>query len=626
MRFAVHRLVHKIVLKTNVTPLTISEWRQARQQGMTLADALQAVATRLMPDDPAWILCLGLDAWLEQARVLQQRLAEAEGDLTRFPLFGVPFVIKDNIDVAGLPTTAACPDYTYTATMTAPTVQRLIDAGAILLGKANLDQFATGLVGVRSPYGAVPNPFNPAYISGGSSSGSAVLVSRGIAAFSLGTDTAGSGRVPAAFNNIVGLKPTRGWFSSRGVVPACRSLDCVSVFAQTVEDAALVASVIGSFDDEDAYARPAPALFSAQRMPAAPRLGIPESPSFFGDAQAAAAFARTCDDFRAMGATLVQLDFTALHALAALLYDGPWVAERFAAIEAFMDVGAGDMDPVVRGIIEQARSYSAVDAFKAEYQRAERVRIAQRLMGAVDALLVPSSPSIYRLEDVVADPVRLNTRLGTYTNFVNLMDGCALALPAGFRDDGLPVGVTLIAPTWQDAAVVELGERWQRHAPWTLGTSGRLPPAAAVRPGAPGPATVRLAVVGAHLSGMPLNYQLTERSAVLVEKTQTASHYRFYALPGTVPPKPGLVRGADGAPIEVELWDMPAEAFGSFVALIPAPLGIGTLTLADGREVKGFICESWAAEGARDITEFGGWRAFMAAERAAAQAKEAAHV
>lgn len=614
------------MLKTNVIPLTITEWRQASQQGMTLADALHAVAARLTPDDAAWILCLGLDAWLAQASALQQRLADADGDLGRFPLFGVPFVVKDNIDVDGLTTTAACPDYGYTATASAPAVQRLIDAGAILLGKANLDQFATGLVGVRSPYGAVPNAFNPAYISGGSSSGSAVLVARGIAAFSLGTDTAGSGRVPAAFNNIVGLKPTRGWFSARGVVPACRSLDCVSVFAQTVEDAARVASVIGHFDEQDAYARPAPAPFAAQRMPAAPRLGIPESPSFFGDAQAAAAFARACDAFRAMGATLVPLDFTALHALAALLYDGPWIAERYAAIDAYIEAGQGEMDPVVRGIIEQARNYSAADAFKAEYQRAERVRAAQRLMSTVDALLVPSTPTIYTLDDVAADPVRLNTRLGTYTNFVNLMDGCALALPAGFRDDGLPVGVTLIAPAWQDAALAELGERWQRHAPWTLGTSGRQPSVAAPRPAAPGPATVRLAVVGAHLSGMPLNFQLTERSAVRVERTHTAGDYRLYALPGTVPPKPGLVRGAAGAPIEVELWDMPVEALGSFVALIPAPLGIGTLTLADGREVKGFICESWATDGARDITEFGGWRAFMAAERAQATAKDAAHV
>ena len=327
-----------------------------------------------------------------------------------------------------------------------------------------------------------------------------------------------------------------------------------------------------------------------------------------------------------MGATLVPLDFTALHALAALLYDGPWIAERYAAIDAYIEAGQGEMDPVVRGIIEQARNYSAADAFKAEYQRAERVRAAQRLMSTVDALLVPSTPTIYTLDDVAADPVRLNTRLGTYTNFVNLMDGCALALPAGFRDDGLPVGVTLIAPAWQDAALAELGERWQRHAPWTLGTSGRHPTVAAPRPAAPGPATVRLAVVGAHLSGMPLNFQLTERSAVRVERTHTAGDYRLYALPGTVPPKPGLVRGAAGAPIEVELWDIPVEAFGSFVALIPAPLGIGTLTLADGREVKGFICESWATDGARDITEFGGWRAFMAAERAQATAKDAAHV
>lgn len=605
---------------------TIPEWKQACQQSEALAEALRAIASKLEPGDPAWILCLGLEAWLQQADALQQRLAERGGDASVFPLFGVPFVVKDNIDVAGLPTTAACPDFSYIASATAPTVQRLIDAGAILLGKANLDQFATGLVGVRSPYGAVPNPFDPTYISGGSSSGSASLVARGIAAFSLGTDTAGSGRVPAAFNNIVGLKPTRGWFSTGGVVPACRSLDCVSVFAQTVSDADLIARVMGHYDAQDPYARPAPAAFAAKRFAVTPTLGIPAKPEFFGDAQAAVAFDKACDGFRALGAKLVPLDFAPLLALAALLYDGPWIAERYAAIEDFIQAGEGVMDPVVRSIIERAEGYTAVDAFKAEYQRAERTRAAQHLMQSVDALLVPTTPTIYTQDAVAANPVGLNTRLGTYTNFVNLMDACALALPAGFRDDGLPTGVTLIGPAWSDRALAELGLRWQRQMPWTLGTSGRLPAPPATWPMAAGPATVRLAVVGAHLSGMPLNFQLTERSAVLVEKTHTASNYRFYALPGTVPPKPGLVRGTEGAPIEVELWDMPAEAFGSFVALIPAPLGIGTLTLADGREVKGFICESWATEGARDITEFGGWRAFMAAERAAAQTRETAHV
>jgi allophanate hydrolase len=609
-----------------VTPLTIPEWQQAYQQGLTLEAALQSIAERIQSDDPAWILCLGLEAWQAQARTLQQRLTEADGELKHFPLFGVPFVVKDNIDVAGLPTTAACPDYAYTAQATAPTVQALIDAGALLLGKANLDQFATGLVGVRSPFGAVPNPFNSAFISGGSSSGSASLVARGLAAFSLGTDTAGSGRVPAAFNNIVGLKPTRGWFSTRGVVPACRSLDCVSVFAHTVSDADLIAQLIGIYDAEDPYANPAPASFAARRFSAKPRLGVPTSPQFFGDAQAEAAFEKACEGFRALGAELVPVDFAPLHALAALLYDGPWIAERYAAIEDFIKAGEGTMDPVVRSIIERARGYTAVDAFKAEYQRAERTRAARNVMQTVDALLVPTAPTIYTQDDIVADPVTLNSRLGTYTNFVNLMDACALALPAGFRADGLPTGVTLIGPAWSDRALAELGLRWQRQAPSTLGTNDRLPAAPPAWPMAAGPATVRVAVVGAHLSGMPLNYQLTERSAVWVESTQTASDYRFYALPGTVPPKPGLVRGRAGAPIDVELWDMPAEAFGSFVALIPAPLGIGTLALADGREVKGFICESWATEGALDITSFGGWRAFMADQRAKATAKEASHV
>ncbi len=604
-------------------PLTLSDWQSLYRSGeITPQTAIRSLLQKIVADDPAWILLLDADseALSKQLVKLEQCLAAVDGDISRLPLYGVPFAVKDNIDVAALSTTAACPAFAYTATMTAPSVQRLLDAGAILIGKTNLDQFATGLVGTRSPYGVVPNSFDANYIGGGSSSGSASVVARGLVPFALGTDTAGSGRVPAGLNNIVGLKPTRGWLSSRGMVPACRSLDCLSILALTVDDANFIARLAAAYDEHDPYSRVQAAATTRTKLPERPRLGVPASPQFFGDQKSAAAFAVSLKRIESLGAELVPLDFAPLHGVAALLYEGAWLAERYAAIEDFMCDHAAEMNPVVRGIIEPARTMSAADAFKSEYRRAQLAREAQRLMHDVDALLVPTAPIFPTIAAVEAEPVTLNRQLGTYTNFVNLLNYCALALPAGLRSDGLPFGITLIAPAWSDAALAEFGQRWQRHAPWTLGTSGRPIPQAGVASKAIDASTndvVRLAVVGAHLSGMPLNHQLTERNARLIETSVTASNYRLLALPGTVPPKPGLVKAQTGASIEVELWDMPVAAFGSFVALISAPLGIGTLDLADGRKVKGFICEGWAAESARDITEFGGWRAFLAASKRA---------
>ncbi|HVU37329.1 MAG TPA: allophanate hydrolase [Opitutales bacterium] len=599
-------LVHKVVdISDDFPPQTISAWPNpsaATDASARVTELLQ----KLRADDPAWILLLTAAQIEAQFRILAQR-----GGGATLPLYGIPFAVKDNIDVEGLPTTAACPEFSYIAKTTAPVVQRLLDAGAILLGKTNLDQFATGLVGTRTPYGAVPNVFNPRYISGGSSAGSASVVARGQVCFALGTDTAGSGRVPAGFNNVVGLKPTRGWLSTRGVLPACRTLDCVSIFALTVEDAALVASVAAG-PDEDAYSRTPPPSALTKRLPARPTLGVPLQPKWFGDTKAETAFTLACAKFEAMGAKLAPLDFTPLFAVAALLYQGPWVAERYAAIEGFIKENPQAIHPVLRGIIGKATQFDAVALFKAQYKLAELKRTCDALLAKVDALLVPTTPAIYTIEEIDANPVELNSRLGTYTNFVNLLDWCALSLPAGFRSDGLPSGVTLIGPAWADAALAEFGQRWQRHAPWTLGATGKPIPAGEKALPFPPAQRVRVAVVGAHLSGMPLNGQLTERGAVLAEQTTTSADYQFYALPGTVPPKPGLVKTGRGAPIMVELWDMPVEAFGSFVALIPSPLGIGTLTLADGRQVKGFICEPWATAGAREITSFGGWRAFMA--------------
>lgn len=593
---------------------TLSEWQhhyQTRPAGERLACVSATIETLIAgqnPDDNAWLYLATPAQREQQYRQLAQLLAAVDGDLSRLPLFGVPFAIKDNIDVGGWPTSAACPAFTYQAAADATVVANLRAAGAIALGKTNLDQFATGLVGTRSPYGAVVNSFDNRYVSGGSSSGSASVVARGLVPFALGTDTAGSGRVPAGFNNIVGLKPTKGRLSNRGVVPACRLNDTVSVFALTVADAAQVAELASGFDEADPYSRLDPHTAPAD-IPAAPRFAIPAQLEFFGDVQAERAFHRALAQLQAGGATLEPLDFAPFRTLAEQLYYGPWVAERTVAIEQVLEASPQAIDPVVRGIVGNGLGYSACDAYKAEYLRAELARqIAQRL-APFDALVVPTAPTIRTLAEMAQEPVLFNSQFGTYTNFTNLADLSALALPGPLREDGLPAGITLIAPAWHDRALAAFGLRWQRQSALPLGATGRaLPPQPAP---APSSGHVRLAVVGAHLSGMPLNVQLTQRDAVRVEQTVTAPCYRL-ALADTEPPKPGLARVAQGAAIRLELWDIPLARFGEFVAEIPAPLGIGTLLLADGRRVKGFICEAWALEGATDITEFGGWQPYVA--------------
>ncbi|MBL8385607.1 MAG: allophanate hydrolase [Burkholderiales bacterium] len=563
--------------------------------------------------DAAWIVPPDRERLCAEARELERRFAASGGDWSCFPLYGIPFAIKDNIDAAGMPTTAACPAFARPAHADAEVVRRLRAAGALLAGKTNLDQFATGLVGTRSPYGAVPNAFDPRYIAGGSSSGSAAAVARGQVAFALGTDTAGSGRVPAGFNNIVGLKPTRGLVSARGVVPACRSLDCVSIFALSVADARAVLQVVAGFDEADAYARRAGPGRPIGRRPV---LGVPRTPEFFGDAEQAARFDAAVAHAQRLGATVREIDFAPLHEAAALLYQGPWVAERQAAIGDFMREHAAAMDPTVRAVIGQAAGYTAADAFRAQYRLEEIRRAVAPLWSEVEALMVPTAPTIYTIEAVNADPLTLNSRLGTYTNFVNLLDWCAVAVPASLRADGLPFGVTFIAPAWSEDGLCALAHDWQRSTGLALGAGAATLPAdpAALPLPAPDPALVRVAVVGAHLSGMPLNRQLTERGARLVRAAGTAPAYRLFALPDTAPPKPGLERVArGGASIAIEVWEMPAERFGAFVAEVPPPLAIGSVELDDGSWVKGFVCEPWALERAEDITAHGGWRAYMAA-------------
>jgi allophanate hydrolase len=452
---------------------------------------------------------------------------------------------------------------------------------------------------VRSPYGTPRNAFNAAYIPGGSSSGSATAVAAGLCSFSLGTDTAGSGRVPAAFNNLVGLKPTRGLLSTRGLVPACRTLDCVSIFTRNIADAADVLRVAAGYDAHDPFSRQAAPPIAEENWP--PRVGVPrrEQLKFFGNADAEKRFEEAVGRWRQLGANIVEIDFEPFVEAARLLYEGPWVAERYAAIREFIEKSPEALHPVTRGIIEGARAQTAVGAFGAFYRLAELRRRAEAVWSEIDVLLTPTAGTIYTIAEVEADPVRLNSNLGYYTNYLNLFDLCAVAVPAGFLPSGLPWGVTLVAPAFHDDRVLRLGARFL----------GEQPPARALSGGG---AMTRIAVCGAHLSGLPLNPQLIALGARLIGETATASEYRLFALPGTTPPKPGLVRvGEGGASIVVEVWELTAEAFGLFVSKIPAPLGVGMLSLIDGGQTQGFLCEAHAVKGALDITRFGGWRAYL---------------
>jgi allophanate hydrolase len=566
-----------------------------------IADVYKRIAAD--GEKPVWISLVPQDVALEKA-----------SKAPRGPLYGIPFAVKDNIDVAGVPTTCACPDFAYTPQQSARVVQLLEAAGAIAIGKTNLDQFATGLNGTRSPYGIPACVFDKDYVSGGSSSGSAVAVAAGLVSFALGTDTAGSGRVPAAFNNIAGLKPTKGTLSASGLVPACRSLDTISIFATTVSDAWAVYDIAAQYDDADAFSRARPASVAAS--PTRPRLGIPEGiVDFCGDDDVRALYEAALARARSLGADIVTFDYTPFRDCAALLYQGPWVAERYAAIKSFADTKPEAIHEVVRGIILGAKNYSAADTFSGLYRLAELTRRADSEWQKMDMMLLPSAPTIYTIAQMLADPIKLNSNLGLYTNFVNLMDLSALAVPAGFTPKGLPFGITLVGRMFEDAALARFGDALHRTLPDAkLGATAA--PLAATPPlalASHSKEPMAIAVVGAHLSGQPLNGQLIERKARLVRTARTANGYSFYALANTTPPKPGLVYDGTGAGgIEVEIWEMDAAAFGTFVAMIPAPLGIGTLALADGTSVQGFVCEAHAVTDAKDITPHGGWRAYLA--------------
>ncbi|MCL6230434.1 allophanate hydrolase [Acinetobacter amyesii] len=584
---------------------TLAEWKAGYANNTIQLEDLYALVEQFDHADPAWISFASIEQLTAQIDALKQ--IENAGAL---PLFGVPIAVKDNIDVVGFASTAAFKLFTDIKTEDAYVVQRLKQAGAIIVGKTNLDQFATGLVGTRSPFGAVPNTFNSDFVSGGSSSGSGSVVARGLVPIALGTDTAGSGRIPAAFNNIVGLKPTKGRFSNTGLLPACKSLDCISIFALTVADATAVAEVMEGFDVTDSYSRvnpaTAPAKFSAQL-----NLAIPKQLDFFGDAQSAVAFQQALIELKNLGAELTEIDFSAFSQLASQLYQGSWVAERTAAVADLLETSVHDFDPTVLEIIQKGQQYTAVDAYNAEYLKQELARDIQQTLAQFDALVVPSSPTIHTLAEMAESPIENNSHFGTYTNFTNLADLSAIAVPAGFRADGLPFGITFIAPAWHDTALADFAEKWQKHLKLPFGAVAKTLPEANSAMSAPSAQHFRVAVVGAHLTGMPLNFQLTSRQAVHVETTTTSADYALYALPGTVPPKPGLARQESGQKIIVELWDIPKARFGEFVAEIPTPLGMGNIELADGRWVKGFICEPYGLNGAKNISEFGGWRAYI---------------
>ncbi|OJF93686.1 allophanate hydrolase [Pararhizobium antarcticum] len=568
----------------------------------TLFERIAAIA------DPGIFLHLA-----DRQDLLEQVAGLGSFDPTAKPLWGIPFAVKDNIDVAGMPTTAACPDYAYLPDRDATVVRLLKDAGAIVIGKTNLDQFATGLVGMRSPYPIPRNAIDPSLVPGGSSSGSAVATAHGIVSFALGTDTAGSGRIPAGLNNIVGLKPSVGALSTTGVIPACRTLDCVSIFALTAADAWSVFSVAARHDPSDAYSKSVPATGHGP-LPPVLKIGVParHDRHFFGDDAMETAYAAALDRLVELGHTLVDVPFDDFYATANLLYEGAWVAERYAAVKDFFNASEASFHPVTRKIYGAAKTLTAADAFNGLYALQALKQKVAPLIASVDLFCVPTAPRHYTTAELAAEPIRENSRLGTYTNFVNLLDMCGIAVPTGTRSDGLPASVTLLAASGKDGMTAALAARIHQASGLTLGATGWPQPPA--RPtadiSAPG---IDLVVVGAHLSGMPLNGQLKALEASFVRTAKTAASYRLYSLAGQTPAKPGLIRCSDdtGAQIAVEVWRLSAAAFGQFVAAIPSPLGIGTILLSDGSEAKGFLVEPVGLEDAVDISDFGGWRAFV---------------
>ncbi|MEJ2621060.1 MAG: allophanate hydrolase [Candidatus Thiodiazotropha sp.] len=593
--------------------MTIASLRSAYLGGrLTPEQVMNSIRERskAYADHNIWIHLL---SEAEQAGYLEKL---QQMDIEQSPLWGIPFAIKDNIDLCDIPTTAACVEFTYTPTTSATVVEQLLAAGAIPVGKTNLDQFATGLNGTRSPWGACKNAFDPDYISGGSSSGSAVSVALGLASFSLGTDTAGSGRVPACFNNLIGLKPTRGLLSTKGLVPACRSLDCITVFAYHTDDANLVLSVAEAYDAADEYSRTNP--FDNRQRHYGERTGplkigvIPEHQlNFFGDEAYQQAYHNTLNKLETDGIELVEIDYQPFAQAARLLYEGPWVAERYLATQPLIDNNPEALFPVVREIIEPGKTLQATALFEAQYRLNGLKTVCDRQLAAIDCLLTPTAGTCFTIEQMLQEPILRNSQLGYYTNFMNLLDLASVAVPTQMTVSGLPFGITLVGGGFRDRLLLSIARRIQQRFDLKLGAS-QYDLKLSDHPSVGNLNEIDVVVCGAHLQGLALNWQLTERGATLKAKTKTAPIYKMYALPGGPPARPGLVLDeAFGQAIEVEIWSMPQSQFGSFVAGIPSPLGIGKLQLADGSEASGFICEPYAITDAEEITSYGGWRAYL---------------
>lgn len=590
---------------TNIAlPTLKAAYREQRitPRQLILEKRQQALAQN---DNCAWIYLLDE----QQLEPYLARLESLAPDA--LPLYGVPFAIKDNIDLAGIPTTAACEAFRYIPEESATVVAALIAAGAVPLGKTNLDQFATGLVGTRSPFGEVKNAFNPEYISGGSSAGSAVSTSLGQVSFALGTDTAGSGRVPAVLNNLIGHKPTRGLLSNTGMVRACRTLDCISIFALTAADAVAVLDVAAQFDAEDEYSRHNTAANRQRYFSEVPSgsftFGVPDQLDFQGNPETEQLFADAVQTLQQLGGEPVTVEIAPFLEVARLLYEGPWVSERWLATEG---VNPDDMLPVIREIISGADGKTAAYAFRAQYRLAALKRVCDQAMAGMDFLLTPTMPTLYTREQLREEPIRRNSINGTYTNFVNLLDFSATAVPIGFTASGVPWGVTLVADACADIRLLSFAAQLQRAVNLPLGAASDPLPDTLVQGLPQLPAYVDVVVCGAHLQGQPLNWQLLERGAQLKELTQSANCYQLYALPdGKRPAMTRVQQG--GVAVEVEVWSMPTESFGSFVAGIPEPLGIGKVELKDGRWLSGFICDDYGLAGAVNISQFGSWRAYL---------------
>ena len=593
-----------------LTDLRLDSVRAAYQSGTLsprqLILALQEKAAELNPGYHLIIHLLSPDELEPHLVALENR------ELKDLPLYGVPFAIKDNIDLAGIPTTAACPDYAYTPERSATIVEQLVALGAVPMGKTNLDQFATGLNGSRSPYGPCPNSVLKEYPSGGSSSGSSLAVALGVSSFSLGTDTAGSGRVPAALNNLVGTKASKGLISTAGVVPACRTQDCVSLFTATAREASQLLALVARLDPRDEYSRRNPAWNDATAFgaPRPFRFGVPraEDLEFFGCIQGPLLFSDAIDHLTALGGEAVTIDLSPFLEAASLLYDGPWVAERYSVAGQLMEENPAAVLPVIRAVLAKAPAVTGVETFRAHYRLQALKAICDKALEGLDCVVTPSIGRPVTSADLLAEPVLRNSELGYYTNFVNLLDYAAVAVPSTFMDNGLPWGVTLFGRAFTDQYLLSLADAFQRHTALPL-ISGNTPPT---------PTTVarndmaRLVVCGAHLDGLALNGQLKQRGARLLEATQSSPDYQLYALAGGPPFRPGMVRVAEGGvAIEVEVWELPSAELGSFLTGIPAPLGLGKVQLADGRWETGFICEPYGLEGARNISELGGWRAYL---------------